>query len=472
MQKRDADRYDAVIIGAGIGGLVCGCYLAKAGLKVLIAEQHAKPGGYCTSFRRGGFTFDAAAHSFGGYRDGGLVNRVFRTFAINELISIARYDPSDSIVTPDYHVSFWADVARTTEDFRSAFPHEHRALKDFFDFLIAPDPLSLAHMRKWTMKQLLDKYFRDQHLKSILAFPLFGNGGLPPSQMSAFIGINIFREFMLDGGYYPNDRMQSLPDAFAARFREYGGDLKLSAHVDTITVKDGKAEGIRIKGERFYPAKYVIANCDTRQTCLLLIKGQTIHEAFITMIKKMVPSLSMFIAYLGLNKDIDMLPLPGSNIWFLSEYDLDKAYSAAQKGDLFGIDRFMVRVLPGKKCIMALVNSSFKNKHFWQQNKKNYLHLFMKSIERTVIPGLTSAVSFCDAATPMTLFRYTLNYRGAAYGWASTPAQIANTDFRLSTIIKNLYSVGHWTTQGLGIPGVIYSAYDTAQRILKRKDTV
>ncbi|HDY75934.1 MAG TPA: NAD(P)/FAD-dependent oxidoreductase, partial [Candidatus Marinimicrobia bacterium] len=62
MSNNSQNTYDAVIIGAGIGGLVCGCYLAKAGMKVLIAEQHSKPGGYCTSFRRKGFTFDAAPH--------------------------------------------------------------------------------------------------------------------------------------------------------------------------------------------------------------------------------------------------------------------------------------------------------------------------------------------------------------------------------------------------------------------------
>ncbi len=54
MIRADQASYDAVIIGAGIGGLVCGCYLAKAGMKVLIAERHFKPGGYCTSFRRKG----------------------------------------------------------------------------------------------------------------------------------------------------------------------------------------------------------------------------------------------------------------------------------------------------------------------------------------------------------------------------------------------------------------------------------
>lgn len=67
------DMYDAIIIGAGISGLVCGCYIAKAGMKVLIAEQHYKPWGYCTSFKRQGFTFDVAPpHSFESYRGVGI----------------------------------------------------------------------------------------------------------------------------------------------------------------------------------------------------------------------------------------------------------------------------------------------------------------------------------------------------------------------------------------------------------------
>jgi len=50
MPNKLKDKYDAVIIGAGISGLVCGCYLAKAGMNVLIVERNAQPGGYCISF--------------------------------------------------------------------------------------------------------------------------------------------------------------------------------------------------------------------------------------------------------------------------------------------------------------------------------------------------------------------------------------------------------------------------------------
>ena len=92
MLKHNENGYDVIIIGAGIGGLVCGCYLAKAGMKVLIAEQHYKPGGYCTSFKRKSFTFDAAAHSFGGYRYDGNMNEILRGLDLHKRITIKRYD--------------------------------------------------------------------------------------------------------------------------------------------------------------------------------------------------------------------------------------------------------------------------------------------------------------------------------------------------------------------------------------------
>ena len=56
--------YDAVIIGAGIGGLITANLLAREGLKVLLVEQHYMVGGYCSTFRRAGYTFDAATHFY------------------------------------------------------------------------------------------------------------------------------------------------------------------------------------------------------------------------------------------------------------------------------------------------------------------------------------------------------------------------------------------------------------------------
>src|SRR3979490_2641419 len=56
--------YDVIIIGSGIGGLFCGNILAKAGLKVPLLERHYMLGGFCSTFRRRGFIFDAATHFY------------------------------------------------------------------------------------------------------------------------------------------------------------------------------------------------------------------------------------------------------------------------------------------------------------------------------------------------------------------------------------------------------------------------
>ena len=59
-----APEYDAVVIGAGVGGLTCAALLARAGLRVLLIEQHYMVGGYCSTFRRSGYVFDAATHFY------------------------------------------------------------------------------------------------------------------------------------------------------------------------------------------------------------------------------------------------------------------------------------------------------------------------------------------------------------------------------------------------------------------------
>ena len=56
--------YDVVVIGAGIGGLICAALLARERLRVLLVEQHYMVGGYCSTFRRGPFIFDAATHFY------------------------------------------------------------------------------------------------------------------------------------------------------------------------------------------------------------------------------------------------------------------------------------------------------------------------------------------------------------------------------------------------------------------------
>jgi phytoene dehydrogenase-like protein len=468
MSGADHPEYDAIIIGAGISGLVCGNYLAKAGMKVLIAEQHHKPGGYCTSFTRRGFTFDAAAHSFGGYRENGILRKVFQDFSLDKNIPVTRYDPSDILLTPEYRVCLWSDPEKTIEDLREPFPKEADTYREFVAFLMNPTLNSFARMRSWTFKDLLDHYFQNEALKSMLAFPIFGNGALPPSRMSAFIGAKIFIEFLLDGGYYPDGGMHVMSNALAGRFQEYGGELLLSSPVQKIIVRNGNASGVVINNT-LIASRHVISNCDARQTFLNLVGKKHLPQEFLNKLTHMIPSLSMFVLYLGMDQAFP--ENAGSNIWYLPQYDLENMYRSATRRSHKNISEFMMRISPNGKCILAFIHAPYRNKPFWLNNREKFIESFILHLTH-IMPDIAQHILYKEAATPHTMHRYTLNYRGAAYGWESIHSQLADVDFRRPSFLHNLSLTGHWSTQGLGIPGVAYLGYDTASTLLKRRKTL
>ncbi len=471
MPKKDKEIYDAIIIGAGIGGLVCGCYLVKAGMKVLIAEQHHKPGGYCSSFKKHGFTFDTAAHCFGGYRKGGMARKIFEDLEIDKKIKIIKFNPLAIIITPDYKVSFWTDLDETIKNLQTTFPDESNNLKNFFYFLMGLDSVSLARIRSWTFKDLLDQHFSNYKLKAILAAPLLGVRGLPPSLLSAFVGTKLFSEFFIDGGYYPENGMQALPDALVERFKEFGGELRLSCLVKKIKVKNNKVVGAVLEKEGFIPSKYVISNCDARQTFLKLLGRKKLHTEFYNKLQNMIPSISYFILHLGMDKYFDSILSPVASIGFFMHYDLEKAYLAAQKCDINGFGGHLLVISPDKSSILALIPMAYKNKSYWDKNKHKFSESLIEKIERYTIPNLSKHIIYKEAATPHTLYKNTLNYKGAAFGWAGMPSQLVLSGFKKPSFVDGLYLTGHWTTFGVGISGAAYVGYDTAKIILRKEKT-
>lgn len=461
--------YDAIIIGAGISGLVCGCYLAKAGMKTLIVEKSAKPGGCCTSFKRGGFHFDACVHSLGSLRPGGNARIIFEELELESRLPIRRFDPSDVIITPDHELHFWNDLDKTVTEFQDAFPGEALNIRKFFDFIDQCEGVSLYSLRSMTFENLLNRYFSgDDNLKALLSFPLLGNAGLPAKRISAIIGVLIYKEFMLDGGYYPDDSIQSFPDVLIERFKEFGGEIHLSCPVNKILLNDKKAEGVLTAKKGSFSSKYVISNADVSQTYLAMVGEEVLDDNVLGLLDTMEPSLSAFILYLGTDGKLENRYMD-STVWYLPHYDMDKVYGLTVDGRIDDLDWFLTRIASDKNSIFMFVNVPYINEGYWVENKGKLIDRYIDKMER-VLPDLSLHVIFKDAATPKTLNKWTSNHKGAAYGWARTKSQFAVTGFTQTTKIRDLYLTGHWTTLFQGVAGVAYLGRDTSMKILKKEN--
>ena len=124
------DKYDVIVIGAGIGGLTCGAFLAKEGLSVLVVEQHSKPGGCCASFKRKGFTFDTGFDFFCGAERGGMFDNILNELELKDEIEFIELTLPSKITGSDYNIPFMP-VEALADELKRMFPGESTGIDVF-----------------------------------------------------------------------------------------------------------------------------------------------------------------------------------------------------------------------------------------------------------------------------------------------------------------------------------------------------
>src|SRR6187402_2784859 len=87
-----ADKYDVVIIGSGLGGLLCGAILSKEGMRVCILEKNEQIGGALQTFRRDGLSLDTGIHYIGGLDKGQNLYQIFNYLGIMDRLELTRLD--------------------------------------------------------------------------------------------------------------------------------------------------------------------------------------------------------------------------------------------------------------------------------------------------------------------------------------------------------------------------------------------
>lgn len=467
--------YDVVIIGSGIGGLVCGCYLAKSGFKVLIAEQHNKPGGYCTSFEKQGYRFDVGIHYLGGIKKG-MLSRIINELQIKDL-GFTQFDPSDKIIMPTATVNIRPKITHTIHEFRNAFPAEKDNIVRFFDLILKDDFLSIySKMKKLNFKNVLDSYFMDTRLKSTLEV-LLGNLGISAQRVSAISAILFFKEFISDPGWYPKNGIQAIPDSLVAYLRDRGGEILLTRKVKKILEENNKVSGVILADDAVIQSRVVVSNADITETFKKLLELNTRESR---LLDDLEISTSLFSVYIGLKSSFQRELNDSATTWLFSTYNVEECYNNIKNPTIVKEKlKYLVCTFPfmhehngsAKPNLQLYMAAPFSTLQFWNKNRNVLMEKLINEAEK-IIPGLKNNVQLSFNATPHTFCKYTSNREGAAYGWAAVPKLITKPIFFGKTSVKNLYLVGHWCNGGLsqgGIPQVAVSGRTIARLIVQNE---
>jgi len=491
-------RYDVIIIGAGMGGLSAGAFLAREGKTVLILEKHNKPGGYVTSFSRRGYAFDSAIFHLTDMGEDQTISQFIRFWGGKVSSRKIRYKFRYFIGDKEYLI----DGRNVEKDLMNYFPEESGAVRKFFsisgrmiDESIGQGPpkppYEMNFFEKVSFgitslfkKRVFLKYYSKQSVKVLKS--LFRNKALasiiwayyPVHSLVFLAPVFGWEMARRDENYYPEGGMQAIPDATVRALGKNGGKILYNSEVERILVKDRRAIGVRcVDGSEHY-SDIVISNAPIHHTLSKLLEKEPGLERLRTEVEKRGVFVSGMFLFLGVDKNYDF---GGTNFHIFLEddtIDIEEEHLTPQNCPIMlivppkpkGQENYSVllpAILPYEyENCWQTGNTKIRGKQY-RQVKEEVKNKIINRVCAKLGEEFRGAIRYSFAATPLTFERYTYNEKGSFMGWKVDKAHYGKF-IPQTTPIENLYLVGHWVFPGFGVPGVMASGYYLAKKILEK----
>jgi all-trans-retinol 13,14-reductase len=477
-------KYDIIIIGAGLGGLTAGAKLSKEGKKVLVIEQHDRPGGCATTFRRHEFTLEVGLHELHGPSPTEIKTKIFNELEVFKSVEFVAVPEFYRFVNDRYTITIPHDPATAMERLSALFPQEIAGIKAYFDQLLVPRKKSAeGEVQDRSVGDFLDSIIGNDDLKLIL----LGNLGYfhdDPYSLSLAYYTVAQGSYFKGGASYIKGGSQKLSDHLAAYIRDHGGEVLLNHVVTGITADNDKVTGVvyqkrndsGVHSMEASANEIVAGNAVPNLTGLL--PGR-IGKKMSDTLKEKQNGASLLTIYFGFSR-----PLRELGNAFYSTFVFDG--SIRSQADISGNNRgdFTKRIFTfvdygqvdsglvgGDKgvgalcCIDYIKDWEGLGKQEYNAKKEQVASVFIGRLDR-LIPGIKNGIEYYEVATSATVRRYTLNPGGTVYGFAQTPSGKA---LDLTGLPDNLHIASAWGKTGGGFSGAIYGGYLCAMGILRKR---
>ncbi|MFA9391518.1 MAG: phytoene desaturase family protein [Prolixibacteraceae bacterium] len=479
-------KYDVIIIGAGLGGLIAGAKLAKEGKKVMLVEQHDRPGGCATNFKRKEFTMEVGLHEMDGLHARDMKTRIFRDLGVLDHVEFIKLPEFYHFVNGRQEVTISHQPEEVQEKLISLFPEEEEGIKAYFFQLINIKKIikESGDQPEKTLGEFMDSIIQNEDLKLIL----LGNLGYfhdDPYSLSLTYYSVAQNSYYEGGGNFIQGGSQVLSNYLMDFISNNEGTVLLNHLVKEFIVEDDTAVGIRYQSikNKQQDLQLAHANSIVANASIPIIASQmlpnNIGEIVLKNMEGLEPAASLLTVYFGFNKKLKDI---GHHYYSTFIYDESvKNMASIQPNNHAGfnersftfVDYSQIdsRLAPEGKAVGAVCcidyTSDWENldQQAYLQKKEAAAQAFISRLEK-LIPGFRNAVEYYEVGTAKTVERYTLNPNGAVYGFAQTPKRVKTV---VNIPVKNLYFASAWTQTGGGFSGAIFSGYLCAMEVIRSR---
>jgi all-trans-retinol 13,14-reductase len=484
-------KYDVIIIGSGLSGLLCGYILAKEGMKICILEKNKRFGGCLQSFTRNGQSFDTGVHYFGSMDPGQTLNRYWRYFGLSDSLKLERMNPDgfDRIIIGDKEYPMAMGFENFIEQLLPYFPTEKDILQKYIrslqeitaSFPLYNLELSDNHSELHYRSQGAYDFFQNlvssgekhtgNRLASVLAgnnFLYSGNAQTTPLHIPALINHSY-----ISSAWRPVGGSEQIASQLIKKIRDFGGELFSSQEVSKIEITRDIFT-IQTLSSVSFSSKFLVSGIAPSKI-LEMIDPSLIRISTVKRIHSLKNTPSSFAVYLRLKENSirqlnyncyihksdvhvwqndDLKEWPGNCMLYTPPYEGNQEYARAM---------VIITCMNYDEVRKWETTLTGKRGNDYIEFKERKAQLLLKLAE-IKFPGLRSCIAGMETSTPLTWRDYTGTPEGSMYGINKEYKRPLETTILPRTKIPRLFFTGQ-NTNLHGVLGVTIGAVMTCGEI-------
>ena len=502
-------KYNTVIIGGGLAGLTAGATLTKFGKKVLLLEQHHKPGGCATTFKRGDFIIEVGLHEMCGFEKDGSIKRIFNMLEVDQEVEFLQVPELYAVHSDNGKFVFPHTFQAASKALIDKYPEDEKGIKRLMKLLagirsegvkLPRTPLkrklmypfmplfypSLVEASRHTVGSWFDKYITNENAKlDLLAHIVYWDDD--PYTLSMFYYGLPFSSFIGSGGYFIKGGSQQLSNHLAAYIEKHGGCVLLGKRAEKIITENGRATGVTFRDSFNESLEAVTITCDNVvANCAMPIVPELLDEPHATSLRQKIAdktnACSLLNIYLGFNSSLEANGVKhysnafkGDDVKTLKDIYPNNTGDWSKRSFVFvDYNKIEAQLAPPGKSVGVICCADYLkdwdglSKEDYKAKKEEVAQMLLGRLEEQ-FPGIRESIEYYEVATSKTIKRFTSNTAGSVYGFKQTKEQSSTKRLRNNFLIPNLYFASAWTFPGGGFEGSIMGGFLAALQMNRDK---